>query len=281
MKISAKTILFLPFLLTLSTLTSCGESATTITVAASSSPHAEILNGVVKGLLEEKGYTLEVSELDWTIQNESVYQRDYNANYFQHRTYLQGYDSGDENIEFSEDYTYQKVFPVVGVHFEPLRIYPGKSTAAEFEAKKTTATYCICADSSNAVRALDLLVDQGVIESYDLDNLPSNITKIAEEQLAVVLPDYDYGVLPANTALTGNIAADPSLPIENDSVRDLRANVLAASVSRYKSDEVYKTKIDVLADALLDEKVAEFIAETYSNVVADARKDYRDSVSLA
>lgn len=259
-------------------LASCGgDSATTITVAASESPHAQILNGVVADLVKEQGYTLNVTVLDWTIQNEGVYSGDYDANYFQHRPYLQQYDANDDTLEFSESYTYTKVFPVAAVHFEPLRIYPGKSTAADFESKKTTATYCICNDSSNASRALQLLADNGIIDSSvtSLDNLPSNITPIAEENLASSLADYDYGVLPANTALTGKIAADTSLPVESNDVRDLRANVVAASVSRYANDSTYKTKIDVLANALLDDKVASFIASNYNNVVADARKDYR------
>lgn len=258
-------------------LASCGgDSATTITVAASESPHAEILNGVVADLVKEQGYTLNVTVLDWTIQNEGVYSGDYDANYFQHRPYLQQYDANDDTLEFSESYVYTKVFPVAAVHFEPLRIYPGKSEAADFESKKTTATYCICADSSNAARALTLLAENGIIDSsVTLDTLPSNIRAVPEENLASLLPDYDYGVLPANTALTGKISADPDLPVESNDVRDLRANVVAASVSRYANDSTYKTKIDVLANALLDDKVASFIASNYNNVVADARKDYR------
>lgn len=283
MKIFAKSALFLPLLIAASSLGACNTSTNVIRIAASTTPHAEILTGVVSELVAEKGYTLQVSELDWTLQNDGVYQGDYDANYFQHRPYLQGYDSGDESIEFSESYTYTKVFPVAGVHFEPLRVYPGKSRAAEFESKKndSTTTYCICNDTTNATRALDLLVDIGVLETYDIDNLPTNIVLVAENLLAASLADHDYGILPANTALTAGISADTTLPVESDSVKALRANVVAASVSRYKSDAAYKTKIDVLTDALLDDKVAAFIASTYSNVVADARVDYRSSVKLA
>lgn len=254
---------------------------TTIKVAASESPHAEILKDVIKPILAEKGYTLEVTVLDWAIQNENVYQGEYDANYFQHRPYLQSYDSGDENIVFSEDYTYTKVFPVVGVHFEPLRFYPGKSSASDFESKKTTATYCIADDSTNADRAITLLKENGVVEGdvtwENIESLYSNITLVPENGLAAALPDYDYGILPANTALTAGIQADLTLPSENDSVKALRANVVAANVSKYASDSDYKTRIDVLADAFLDDSVATYISSTYNNVVADARVDYRTS----
>ncbi len=262
-------------------LAGCGssDSSKTITIAASEIPHAEILNDAVKPLLKEKGYSLEVTILDWTLQNDGVYNNDYDANYFQHRPYLQQYDSSSST--YSEDYVYTKVFPVATVHFEPLRIYAGKKSASEFESSKKSATYEICSDVSNEIRALDLLVSSGVITSYQTDengnpiNLPSNIRAIDENMLVASLQDYDYAVLPTNSALTGHLNGDPSLPVENDSVKDLRANVVAANVSKYKSDSVYKTKIDVLADCLLSSEVDSYIQAKYSGVISTAQKDLR------
>ncbi len=256
-----------------------GDGSKTITVAASEIPHAEILNEAVKPLLEEKGYKLEVTILDWTLQNDGVYNGDYDANYFQHRPYLQQYDSG--STAYSESYSYTKVFPVASVHFEPLRIYPGRKSASEFASSKATSTYEICNDVSNEIRALDLLVSAGVISGYETDkdgnptNLPSNITPIAEELLVASIKDYDYAVLPTNTALTGKLSGDSSLPMESDSVKDLRANVLAANVFKYKGDSIYKDKIDVLADCLLSSSVASYIQAKYSGVIASAQKDLR------
>lgn len=262
-------------------LTGCGssDSSKTITIAASEIPHAEILNEAVKPLLKEKGYSLEVTILDWTLQNDGVYNNDYDANYFQHRPYLQQYDS--PSSAYSEEYEYTKVFPVATVHFEPLRIYAGRKSASEFESSKKTATYEICSDVSNEIRALDLLVSSGVIASYQTDengnpiNLPSNIKAIDENMLVASLQDYDYAVLPTNSALTGHLNGDPSLPVENDSVKDLRANVVAANVSKYKSDSVYKTKIDVLADCLLSSTVDSYIQTKYSGIISTAQKDLR------
>ncbi len=262
-------------------LAGCGssDSSKTITIAASEIPHAEILNDAVKPLLKEKGYSLEVTILDWTLQNDGVYNNDYDANYFQHRPYLQQYDSSSST--YSEDYVYTKVFPVATVHFEPLRIYAGKKSASEFESSKKSATYEICSDVSNEIRALDLLVSSGVIASYQTDengnpiNLPSNIRAIDENMLVASLQDYDYAVLPTNSALTGHLNGDPSLPVESDSVKDLRANVVAANVAKYKSDSVYKTKIDVLADCLLSSEVDSYIQAKYSGVISTAQKDLR------
>ena len=259
-------------------LVSCGDnsSSNVITIAASESPHALVLENAVKPLLKEKGYDLKVTILDWTLQNDGVYNNDYDANYFQHRPYLQQYDSG--SATYNEDYTYKKVFPAANVHFEPLRIYAGKSAAADFASKKTTATYEICSDVSNEIRALDLLVANGVLESYDTDsagnpiNLPSNITPIDENQLVAFKDEYDYAVLPCNTALTGNLVADTTLPVESGDVADLRANVIAANVSKYASDSTYKTKINALVDAVLDESVATYINSTWNSVILPVQK---------
>lgn len=260
-------------------LTSCSEDLTNvIRVAASSSPHAEILEDAVAPLLEAKGYTLRVEEYDWTLQNEAVEKGEYEANYFQHRPYLQEYDAGESYTEYSESYAYTKVFPVVGVHFEPLRFYHGTASVEEFESIKTlsTTTFAICNDATNAERACDLLVENGILDAdYDVDNLPSNIVKISEETLASLYTDYSYGLLPCNTALTAGIEADPGLPVESNDVKEYRANVLAASVTRYAEDAAYKTKIDLLADALLDESVATYIEETYNGVIVTVQDDYR------
>ena len=83
-------------LLATATLASCGNSKEVISVCASDVPHAEILNGIVKEKLAEKGYDLKVSVLDWTAQNDAVAQGDYDANYFQHVPYLSTYTGSTE-----------------------------------------------------------------------------------------------------------------------------------------------------------------------------------------
>ena len=129
----------------------CGnnDSAKEINVCASDVPHAEVLNNVVKSELAKKGYTLKVAILDWTIQNDSVANGDYDANYFQHVPYLETY-SGKT-----------KLFATCKVHYEPLGIYYGK--AANGTAVTDGATFEICDDTSNAIRAFQLLEQKNVI----------------------------------------------------------------------------------------------------------------------
>lgn len=86
---------------------------TVITVCASDIPHAEVLNGKVKELLAAQGYTLQVTILDWSIQNDSVANGDYDANYFQHIPYLETYTGA------------VSLFASCKVHYEPLGVYKG------------------------------------------------------------------------------------------------------------------------------------------------------------
>ena len=94
----------------------------TIKVCASDIPHAEVLNNKVKELLQPKVYTLDVTILDWTLQNDAVANKDYDANYFQHIPYLLTYE-GTGNKE---------LFASCKVHYEPLGIYVGKAKLTDF-----------------------------------------------------------------------------------------------------------------------------------------------------
>ncbi len=260
-------------LLSFLSLSSCKDQSNVIEVSSSLLPHASILKEAVSPLLKEKGYELKVTVLDWTLQNNAVKDGDYDANYFQHIPYLETYNSKQENV-----------FAVCKVHYEPLRVYAGKASVSYTDSK---ATFEICNDASNGTRALDLLVSSGVISSYekdedgnaDFNRLPSNIKAVAENLLVASLEDYDYGLLPCNTALTGNIDGNSdenkNLPKESENLASLKANVLAANTKKYETDDEYKKKIDCLADALLSSKVREYIDAEYKGVVLTYQQDLR------
>lgn len=94
---------------------------TTIKVGASPAPHAEIL-AQISDILAAKGWTLEVTEFNDYIQpNVAVTDGELDANYFQHITYLEDY-----NAQNGTD-----LANAGGIHFEPLGLYPGKTTSLE------------------------------------------------------------------------------------------------------------------------------------------------------
>ena len=258
------TILVLVFSLCFTT--GCQDNSKVINVCASELPHADILENAVAPILKEKGYTLKVTVLDWTIQNDSVANKDYDANYFQHVPYLELFE-GDV-----------KLFAAAKVHYEPLGIYQGKSTGALATGK----TFAICNDESNALRALELLKAKGVIEKLPVDaegkltitgsNWTSDngvtVTLIAEELLVASMADYDFVCLPCNTALTGNVDTTKQVAKEDDpELVAGKANIIAARVDDYKNDETYKAKIDVLTDAVLSKAVADYVNEKWGGAI--------------
>ncbi len=93
----------------------------TISVAASPTPHAEIL-AVVKNILAEKDITLEIKEFtDYVQPNNVVESGEVDANYFQHIPYLDDFNK--------ENNTH--IVSVSAIHVEPLGIYGGKQTTLD------------------------------------------------------------------------------------------------------------------------------------------------------
>lgn len=260
-------------------LTSCGNDAKTIRIAASELPHAKILREAVAPVLKEKGYTLDVQVLDWTLQNSSVATGDYDANYFQHEPYLNTYNS-----TVSED---NQLALACKVHFEKLCLY-----ASDTNKKNVTngARIEIVNDISNIERALLLLKSQGILNikdtcyndkgefvNFDTENPNNSVTFtadydkttlkcLAESQLTAALPDYDFGVIPGNTALTG-LGSDYAKRIVfgeevSDETLTLRANGIAVKKSNLNSD---KTK--ALVEAFSEDSVKNYISNTFGESV--------------
>lgn len=96
-------------------------SGTPISVAATPSPHAEVLS-VVKDILAEKNVTLNIIEYtDYVQPNKVVDSGEVDANYFQHLPYLEDFNA--------ENNTH--VVSVLAVHVEPMGLYGGKQTTLD------------------------------------------------------------------------------------------------------------------------------------------------------
>ncbi len=96
-------------------------AGTTISVAASPSPHAEVL-ALAKDILAAKDITLDIVEFtDYVQPNMVVESGDIFANYFQHVPYLDDFNA--------ENGTH--IVTVAGVHVEPMGIYGGKQTSLD------------------------------------------------------------------------------------------------------------------------------------------------------
>ena len=94
----------------------------TVSIAATPTPHAEILNDVVKGILAAKGITLDVKEFtDYVQPNNVVDSGEIDANYFQHLPYLEDFNAENGT----------KVVSIGAIHVEPMGLYGGKQTSLD------------------------------------------------------------------------------------------------------------------------------------------------------
>ena len=195
------------------------EAASKLTIAASPTPHAEILNEAKK-LMAEKGIELEIVEFtDYVQPNKVTDAGDVDANYFQHLPYLENFNEEQGT----------KLVSAGAIHYEPLGIYPGKT--ATLEDIKEGAEIAVPNDTTNEARALMLLEANGIIKlkedagftatARDIAENPYNV-KIVEmqaEQVARAAQDADLLVLNGNYALQAgfNVGTDALAKEEKDS----------------------------------------------------------------
>lgn len=144
------------------------EQKGTITVAASPTPHAEILEQA-KPILQAMGWTLEVKEFqDYVQPNNVVESGEFDANYFQHIQYLNNF-----NEEQGTD-----LVNAGSIHYEPLGIYPG--TKATLEEVSDGDVIAVPNDTTNEARALLLLEANGLITLREGAGFTATVNDIAE-----------------------------------------------------------------------------------------------------
>ena len=158
---------------------SVSAEGTTIKVAASATPHAEILEEA-KPILEKEGWDLEVTVFDDYVQPNLVVERgDFDANYFQYIPYLDNFNE--------EQGTH--LVNAGGIHYEPFGIYPGKKeTLDDLEDGDTIA---VPNDTTNEARALLLLQDNGVITLKDGAGLEATVKDIEENPKNIKIEELE------------------------------------------------------------------------------------------
>lgn len=252
-------------LLSALSLTACGKKAETLKVGASVTPHAEILK-VAKDELAKEGITLEIVEFtDYVLPNTSLESGDLDANYFQHKPYLDTF-----NAEHGTN-----LVSVAAIHYEPFGIYAGKT--ASIEALQDGATISVPNDGSNEARALLVLEAQGLIKLkegvgttatvLDIAENPKNLNIIEMEaaQLAISLQDVDLAVINGNYALQAGLnAATDALATEdaNSAAAQEYANILAVKAGNESDPRIAK-----LIAALESDAVRDYINNTYKGAV--------------
>ena len=245
--------------------TQAAEAKGTITVAATSVPHAEILAAAAP-LLAEQGWTLEVTEFtDYIMPNEVVESGEIDANYFQHITYLESFNEERGTHLVSAG----------SIHYEPLGIYPGKQS--DLAAITDGAEIAVPNDTTNEARALLLLQEQGLITLNadaginatvnDITDNPHNISfiELAAEQIPRSLPDFDFAVINGNYALQAGLnASTDALAVETSDSEAVQkyVNVVAVKEGNENSEG-----IQALVSVLKSDEIRQYIEDTYQGSV--------------
>ena len=264
-----KTIaIVLSLILCLGLLAGCGSSSAsdkTITVAASPTPHAEIL-AVAKEVLAKDGWTLEITEYsDYVVPNNVVEDGEIDANYFQHVPYLNTFNA--------ENGTH--LVSVAMIHYEPFGIYAGqKSAIADLADGDKIA---IPNDGSNRARGLLLLEQEGIIEIDDAVGMEATVLDITANPLNLEIVEMEAAQIAgvrdsvALAVINGNYALQAGLNAGVDALAVEDAESISATtyanILVVKEGNENNEKIQALKNALLSEEVKNFINETYSGAV--------------
>lgn len=238
----------------------------TLKVGATVVPHAEILEEVVKPELEKEGINLEIVTFqDYVLPNTQLYEKELDANYFQHIPWLES-----TNQEQGYDLTY-----VAGIHIEPMGIYSNKEKAyTDISALPEGAKVAITNGQGEHGRVLALLERAGLIKLNEGVGINGTTGDIVEKKIELVelapamLPhaiedaQIDVAVINANFALQAGLnPVQDSIFLESGENNPF-VNVLATRQEN-KDDEAIKK----LAEVMTSPAVKEYIDQKYDGAV--------------
>ncbi|CAM5661854.1 MetQ/NlpA family ABC transporter substrate-binding protein [Streptomyces canus] len=252
-------------------LSACGSSGSDsasdtsgpLVVAASPTPHAEILNYVKENLAKKAGLDLEVKEFtDYVTPNTATEDGSVGANYFQNQPYLDDFNKKRGT----------HIVPVVTVHLEPLGLYSHKVKSAD--ALKSGATVAVPNDSVNEARALKLLDANGIITlkdgvgneatPSDIAKNPKNLTfkELEAAQTPRSLDDVDAAVVNGNYAIEADLKPATDALVLESAKSNPYGNFLAVKDGNEDDPRVKK-----LAKLLTSAEVKKFIEDKYAGSV--------------
>ena len=256
-------------------LAACGNgnasSAATskkLTVAASPSPHAEILDNFAAPKLKKQGITLKTKEYtDYIIPNQVTSSGEVDANYFQHINYLNNYtkENGTDLVG------------VAAIHYEPFGIYAGKSK--DLKSIQDGAQIAVPNDPTNEGRALLLLQQEKLITLKNPDNLqatpvdiaknPHNLKFVEVEAAAVArqLQDVDFAVINGNYAIEAGMHVKDAVAVED---KDGKAVEQYANYIVTTPDKKDDARVKALVKVLTSDDFKKYLSKTYDQDVLPA-----------
>ena len=264
-----KLLLAFAALLGTASLVCTAQAAGTITVGASPTPPAEILVEAAK-LLKPQGYVLKIVEYsDYVQPNVALDSKELDANYFQHKPYLDDFNAQKGT----------KLSSMGPVHYEPFGIYAGKTKS--LKDLKDGALVAVPNDATNEGRALLLLQDEGLIKlkkdaglaatRRDIVENPKKlkIEEIEAAQLVRALPDVDIAIINGNYAILGGLKVADALAVE---AADSVAAATYANILAVREGDEKRPELRALYEVLISPEMAAFMKKKYAGAVLPSVK---------
>ncbi|MFF4081844.1 MetQ/NlpA family ABC transporter substrate-binding protein [Streptomyces sp. NPDC001777] len=241
------------------------DTSKALVVAASPTPHADILEFVAKNLAAKEGLKLEVKEFtDYVLPNTATESGQVDANFFQHQPYLDDFNKKKNTHLVS----------VGAVHLEPLGLYSKK--AEDLKDIKAGQTIAVPNDTTNEGRALQLLAENGLITLKDGVGTSAKLSDITDkkglefkELEAATVPralnDVDAAVINGNYAIEADLKPGKDSLVLEKADGNPYANIIAVKEGNEKDARVQK-----LVKLLHSDEVKKFIEDTYRGSIVPA-----------
>nr|WP_246470387.1 MetQ/NlpA family ABC transporter substrate-binding protein [Streptomyces olivoverticillatus] len=236
-----------------------------LVVAASPTPHGDILNFVRDNLAAKAGLKLKVRDFnDYVLPNTATQNGEVDANFFQHKPYLDDFNKKNKT----------DIVPVVNVEIEPLGLYSKKDK--KVSDLGSGSTIAVPNDATNEGRALKLLADNGVIKLKDGVGAEAKLSDV-EDKKGVKFTELEAAQIPSRLAdvdaavINGNFAIGAKLNPAKDSLvlEKAEGNPYANFLAVKKGNES-DPRIQKLAKLLNSDEVKKFIQQKFSGAVIPA-----------
>lgn len=242
----------------------CSSKEHGLKIAASSVPHAQMLD-YIKPDLKAQGVNLIIIVTDdYNMPNRALAEKEIDANFFQHIPFL------DEQIK---QFGYP-IESIAKVEIEPMGIYSKKvSSLADL---KDNAVIAIPNDPTNEGRALLLLQSQGLIKLDNPNSLQATVINITSNPKKLTIREVDAAMIPRTlnqvdaAAINTNYALEAGLSPEKDALVLENKDSPYVNVLVVRNEDENRPDIQALKEALTSEKMRVFILNTYKGAVLPA-----------
>lgn len=258
----------LGFIFTLSlvlVLTACGSSSDKassskddnkeLVVGASNTPHAQILEQA-KPILKEKGIDLKIVKYtDYVMPNKALEEGDLDANYFQHKPYLE-LEEKEKGYKFAD---------VGAIHIEPMGIYSKK--VKYIKDLKDGAQVLLSNSKSDWPRVIGIFVDNGLLTLKDgvkpqdatFDDIKDNPKNLK----------FKYDFDPAYLMTAYNNEEGDVVAINSNFVVDQGLNPSKDAIAIESKDSPYANIVVTTEEKKDDKNIKELVKVLHSKEIQD------------